>query len=351
MTGPSLDIIIGANLDKLHAEMQKANGMVQGFSDKLIEMGTTMVAAFSVERIGEVVLELGKLGGQFTGVQNAFSQLGESARVLNEMKMATEGTVSEFDLMKSAVQANNFSIPIEQMGKLLEFAHQRAVATGQSVDYLVDSIVLGIGRKSPLILDNLGISAVQLKEKLHGVGMESASVGDVSKAVGEIAEESLNKMGVAIENNAVKLERLNATWENAKVIVGSSGFFSELFGRLTDSGTNLIRIFTGQKDAIQELEKVMMNGKDPAQLTIEKFQEISKKAQELGLNLNKLTVKDWPAFNQALNDFRATQARLNGISLGPDPFKLFDPTSIKKEIIDLETIAGIEAGCYFQSCR
>ena len=71
----------------------------------------------------------------------------------NDLKTATRGTVSEFDLMKSAVSANNFKIPLESLSSYLAFATRRAEETGQSVDYLVDSIIMGIGRKSPMILD------------------------------------------------------------------------------------------------------------------------------------------------------------------------------------------------------
>jgi hypothetical protein len=114
---------------------------------------------------------------------------------LETLRKATRGLVSDLELMKVTVQAGNFGIPIEQMGKLLEFATKRAAETGQSVDYLVNSIVTGIGRKSPLILDNLGISAVRLKEKFGGVAIEAQSIADVAQAVGDIAAEEMGKMG------------------------------------------------------------------------------------------------------------------------------------------------------------
>src|SRR5690606_14702252 len=99
----------------------------------------------------------------------------------------------ELNLMKRAVQGSNFDISLQSLPKLLEFAAVRAQQTGQSVDYLVDSIVTGIGRKSPLILDNLGISASQLREEMNGVSLASASVGEVAEAVGRIAGTNLEQ--------------------------------------------------------------------------------------------------------------------------------------------------------------
>src|SRR5690606_23630638 len=116
-----------------------------------------------------------------------------------------------------AVQASNFDISLSALPRLLEFASIRAQQTGQSVDYLVDSIITGIGRKSPLILDNLGISAVALKDKLNGVSVAAASVGEVADAVGRIAEENLKKMAGFSDNAATKTQKLAAEWENFKV--------------------------------------------------------------------------------------------------------------------------------------
>ena len=59
--------------------------------------------------------------------------------------------------MKATVKAKDFRIPVDDMGKYLAFAQLKAQQTGQSVEYMTDSIVTGLGRKSLLILDNLGL--------------------------------------------------------------------------------------------------------------------------------------------------------------------------------------------------
>ena len=51
---------------------------------------------------------------------------------------------------------------------------------------MVESIVLGISRKSIPILDNLGISAQQVQEEFQ-------KTGDFAKAVGNIIDESMGQ--------------------------------------------------------------------------------------------------------------------------------------------------------------
>lgn len=216
----SLVVQLGLDMKNLEAGLNKSNKLLEGFKDSVFDIGKSLVAAFAVERVVGFAGEISKLAGESEGVKHAFDRLKDSQQVLEQMRTATQNTVSDLSLMKYAVQAENFGIPIKNLANLFEFAHQRAVATGQSVDYLVQSIVTGIGRKSPLILDNLGISAIALKEKLKGVGTETATIGDVAQAVGSIASEALSKMGGSIETVSTKMEQNSAKWDNLKVKMG-----------------------------------------------------------------------------------------------------------------------------------
>ena len=99
------------------------------------------------------------------GVRNAFERLNQPG-LLDNLREATHGTVTNLELMKAAVKFNDFNLPLKELGTMLAFAQQKAKDTGQSVDYMVDSIVTGLGRKSLMILDNLGLSAAEIKEKM-----------------------------------------------------------------------------------------------------------------------------------------------------------------------------------------
>lgn len=211
---------IAGNTASFSKSMQAAQGQLKDFTSGVTKAGAIIGGVFAAKEIASFAFELANLSGEADGVRKAFEKLPDSARLMNDLKTATAGTVSELELMKRAVQASNFGISMEALPKLLEFAAVRAQQTGQSVDYLVDSIVTGIGRKSPLILDNLGISAVALKEKLGDVSIAAADVGQVADAVGQIAGDSLKEMGSLAENTSTKTQRLSATWENFKVTLG-----------------------------------------------------------------------------------------------------------------------------------
>lgn len=204
------------------------------FGDAMKRIGGVISGVFAVGQILRFTNELIKLGGEAEGVRQAFNRIADD-RILRNLQEATAGTVSQLELMKRAVSASNLGLPVENLASLFEFATKRAQETGESVDYLVNSIVTGIGRKSPLILDNLGISAIQLREKLKGVGMETASTADIAKAVGEIAADSMRESGKVIDSNTIKMANLNAQWEDFKVnLAESDGFAKTVSGSLTE---------------------------------------------------------------------------------------------------------------------
>lgn len=244
---------ISANTAEFNKALSSTSNNLKTFTSNIQNIAATVGIAFGVQQVAAFGLEVTKLAGQAEAVQAAFDRLPNSIRLMERLKDATGGTVSELELMKRAVQASNFDISLEALPRLLEFATLRAQQTGQSVDYLVDSIVTGIGRKSKLILDNLGISAVQLSEELKGVSLDASSIGEVAEAVGRIAEKNLVNMAGFSENAATKLQRLSASWENLKVAIGNAANSTGVFGQAIDLLTSTIDTFAA--DNITTLQK------------------------------------------------------------------------------------------------
>ena len=220
MVNNDLTLKVGFDIAKFQGELNKTTGVLNKWSAGVQNSLLGLAAGFSAIKLGEFVLDVSRLAGEADGVRAAFNKLPDSIMLMKDLKDATGGTVSELELMKRAVMASNFDISLKALPQLLEFATVRAQQTGQSVDYLVDSIVTGIGRKSKLILDNLGISAVQLTEALGGASTAASSIGQVAEAVGKIAEDSLNKTGRAAVTAATQQATLNAEWINFKVALG-----------------------------------------------------------------------------------------------------------------------------------
>ena len=153
-----------------------------------------------------------EMAEQADGVTRAFNNLNQEG-LLDNLRKATKGTVNDVQLMTAAVQANDFRIPLEDLGKYLEFAQLKAQQTGQSVDYMTNSIVTGLGRKSPLILDNLGISAAEISEK-------TKETGDFMKAVAEIVDTQLAQAGETYISAADRAARKTVELQNAQKALG-----------------------------------------------------------------------------------------------------------------------------------
>lgn len=310
-------IKLGLDTQKLVDGVNRGNSILDGFANKITGLASTIGVAFGVQQVVSFSTEMIKLAGVTDGVRQAFNKLADSARVLSEMKAATKGTVTDLDLMKAAVQANNFSIPIEQLGSLFEFAYERAKATGQSVDYLVNSIIVGIGRKSPLILDNLGISAVNLKEKLGGVTTEAATVGQVAEAVGKIASESMEKFGRSAETAAEKIAKVETNIENLNARIGTGIAF--VFDPLLEGLNSLTG---GANKSAGELESFIYESGRKNRLG-EDLGVISEMAEKAGVNLATFTSK-YEVVNKMIETIRILNAEKNNL-VGPGKAGVFNP--------------------------
>jgi hypothetical protein len=240
-------LLLGLDTREFRNGIRNLDRDLQGFSKNIQNLGGFIGATFAVGVIQEFTMEAVKLGDQLAAAEQGFQRFGNAAD-LEKLKASTKGMVSEVKLLQQAIQAGNFGIPIQELGDLFAFAQARARETGQEVDYLTQSIVTGIGRKSPLILDNLGISAIQLKERLGGVSAEAATIGDVTKAVAAIAKEELAKMGTSTLSATEEVTQFATEWED----------FKADFGRVIAPGiiASLRFIKKEAKDAAEFINKI-----------------------------------------------------------------------------------------------
>lgn len=200
-----------ASANRTLSQFKQANLTASGVINQLTKSLTTAAAGYlglasAGSAIAGLVSESVELAKAGEGIRIAFQKLNRPD-LLNGLREATHGTVTDIELMKSAVKFNDFKLPLDQLGTMLAFAQQKAKDTGQSVDYMVDSIVTGLGRKSLMILDNLGISATEVKEKMK-------QTGDMTKAVGEIIREQMSKAGDYVETAADRALQANVSIQN-----------------------------------------------------------------------------------------------------------------------------------------
>ena len=221
---------------------QKIRGAKKQFEDFTASIGINMkkmtayglavgAAASAINKLtgdlSECIAQCTELAKAGEGVRIAFDRLNNPG-MLDNLRQATHGTVTDIELMKAAVKFNDFKLPLDELGTMLAFAQQKAKDTGQSVDYMVDSIVTGLGRKSLMILDNLGLSATEVKEKM-------AETGDMTKAVGAIIREQMSQAGDYIETAADRATKADVDLKNAMEDLGRT------FQPLSEAGTSMFK--------------------------------------------------------------------------------------------------------------
>ena len=233
MANSDMLVRIKANTDNYNAGIARARKTLDGFKQDNLTMGgiinqstKSIVAAAAqyasfaavlgtvASGFAEAVSTGSAMAREMEGVKMAFDRLNQPG-LLEGLREATHGTVNDLELMKQAVKFDNFNLSLEQMGTFLAFAQQQAKDTGQDVNYLVDSIVTGLGRKSLPILDNLGLSAEDIRNRMK-------ETGDMTKAVAQIIEERMASAGDYVETAADRAAQAQARLDNAMTELGNT---------------------------------------------------------------------------------------------------------------------------------
>jgi hypothetical protein len=171
-------------------------------------------------------------GAALQGTERSFRSLAASAglssqTLLNSMRAAAAGTISDAKLMESAntgLLLSNGKIA-KDLPKLIEIARASAQATGQDIGFIFDSLVRGISRGSPQIIDNAGItldaagafekyakSIGKSADQLTKADQQQATLNAVVAAGGDI----ISKAGLSAEGNAQSFAAAGTAVENLK---------------------------------------------------------------------------------------------------------------------------------------
>lgn len=201
------------------------------FSSGLGKMAGGVAGFFAVGQLTQTVAELGKMGAQAERTRAAYDDLaagaGQSgAAMLQAMRTATAGTVADSELMLSANRAMMLGVADNagEMSRLMAAAIERGRALGVSSSQAVNDIITGIGRMSPMILDNLGITgaAKAFDTYAASLGKTADQLTDVEKkqALVNTVLAGASPGGVVLDDAAAAFERMDASLTNAKEALG-----------------------------------------------------------------------------------------------------------------------------------
>jgi len=240
MANSDMLVRIKANTDNYNAGIARASRTLNQFKQDNLTMGgilnqatkslTAYAAGFTslaagVGALHSLVEESVQLAKQGEGIRLAFERLNRPD-LLDGLRQATHNTVTDIELMKQAVKFDNFKLSLDDMGTMLAFAQQKAKDTGESIDYMVDSITTGLGRQSKQILDNLGISAAELTKRMN----EGKTM---TEAVADIIREEMGKAGDYINTASDKAAQADVKIKNAMEQLGQT------FAPLASAGSEM----------------------------------------------------------------------------------------------------------------
>lgn len=300
-------VVLGIDVNEFRRGITQVDSSIKGISKQFQNLGGIIGASFAVSQIQAFTSEALDLATKAQGIETAFNRIGNEINMDN-LRKAVQGTVSDLELMRQAVTAEKLGIPIQEFTKYLGFAKKQANEMGESVDYMVDSIVKGVGRQSTMILDNLGISAKAVQEELK-------KGGTFAEAVGRIIQQEMGGANDTLLTTQDRLLQQQATLENIKTEVGKN--LMPIYIEFLDGVNSLLKginiLWNEQFSFIEkiaywatyldpvngELNRMVMEAKaagreaaalgDTAAMVGEGFQGAADSAKKLGDELKKVS--------------------------------------------------------------
>lgn len=218
--------------------VQKGLGSMRDQAEKLGDTLRTM-GKYGTMAFAALSAASGKLiadSAQSLQIEESYRRMTEQAGIasntlLEQLQKTSAGTVSATNLMLSANRAMALGVgeDMDTVTTLMEIARLKGRALGLDTTQAFNDIVTGIGRGSPLILDNLGIT-IKLGEAqemyAEKLGKTAAELTDAEKkqallnAVMESGRAEVAAAGEIQVTAAEKLQQLKASFQDTADTLG-----------------------------------------------------------------------------------------------------------------------------------
>ena len=243
------NVAIRATLEKLDGDLSDAKGridsavqrMARSAADNLKIIGTGAIAgigaaAGAVAGLGAALAAVAIDAAPVQGLEQAFYGLANASGIggdamLEALQKGSSGMIANRDLMLSFNKAASLvSVDFaKQLPDAMQYLGKVSASTGQDVGFLMDSLVTGVGRLSPMILDNLGIqvdlaSATERAAEMYGVEASALTKTQIQAGMMSVTLEKLaantEAMPDVSQSAAASLAQLKATFQNTKDKIG-----------------------------------------------------------------------------------------------------------------------------------
>lgn len=324
--------------DNATQTINKVNKSIGGLSGTVKMVGGAMAGLLTIQT-AKMTYELAKAGAQAQELEKSYEKMvtsfgGNSDKILRDMKKMSNGTVSETKQMKLANQAMLLmgEGSLDKLPKMMEIARASAKATGESTEFMFESMVTGMGRQSKMILDNLGIivDVDQANKKYaQSIGKTASQLTEAEKkqaffnATMEAGEDTIKRVGGGVDSNIESFLKLETAVIDLGVTLGqfltrilkptitgltfaASAISNLLKGNFKEAGKDYL---DGMKGFYTELLNMYIGGNEQAE---ESFKQLVKKAQETTNVLNETEEQKAKKAKDAADlQFNLEQSRLS----------------------------------------
>jgi hypothetical protein len=208
----------------------------------------------AAEAAGRELAGLARAAGPVEGIRAAFEGLASSSgksadELLAALERGSAGMVSQRDLMQTYNRAAQLvSVTFaNELPDAMGYLSKVSAATGEDMSYMLNSLVVGVGRLSPMILDNLGVQvslseATALAAQMYGVEAEALTKAQLQAGMMSVVLEKLRVNTAEIPDvtavAAAGIGQFDAELQNAKDNIGTAVLpvLSEAFGVFNEMG-------------------------------------------------------------------------------------------------------------------
>lgn len=244
----TLSVALTGDMSGLTKSLNSASKEVEGFAKqaeslakkfdeagkKITSVGKKMSAAITAPLValGALSVQEAAATDRLTASLEGLAGGAEEAnKYLAAIKDTSLGTISTVDALGIANKALSLNVvdTADKMAQLTEIAITLGRAQGLDAKQAVDDLTTALGRQSPMILDNLGIT-LKLEEAYtiyaKQLGKTADQLTDTEKqqaflnAALEKGSEVVERLGGIQEDSAAKFERLRATFSDLRGEIG-----------------------------------------------------------------------------------------------------------------------------------
>lgn len=261
-------------LAKANARLrQTTDGITRAFGvfrNKLLLVTFAMgLVTAALRKFTEVTraAELEDLARGFTSLRIA---AGLTADTLQELREATNGTVTDMELMRQANNAMLLGVArsTDELAEMFDNAQRLGRVLGKDATTSLESFVTGLGRQSRLMLDNVGLM-IKTNEAYEAYAeankMTVAEMTDMDKKIAFInagltqSREKVAVFGEEVLSSSDKIRQADVQMQHFAdtLSIGFSGGFEILstgLGNLAETLAQMVRNMTPATFATKDLE-------------------------------------------------------------------------------------------------